>query len=224
MERINDCKTYPDLPYTESENIMYKNFQNLIENLEKYINYSYCDCIDPTYEIPLMPVSKSYSLIDFYPIQFLDSNISSDEGFYDTINFLLTKRNSKNYQVILVDVGIFWRYYKWIYNPEIRIPSSQSTCYFLGFWHTYKELCQLIYQRCITYFFGPIFGKLLPNSPLLLKPKLGILETYFNWLMMFYPSIKEKLKHLIIKSKGLKKKFLKNIRFILRSAIPFVSY
>ena len=81
-----------------------------------------------------------------------------------------------------MDVGIYWRYYKWIYNINNRIPSSNSnsTCMVLGFWHSYKELATLIYLKSIRYFFGLILGQLFKNSTLLLKPKLGHLEIYFN--------------------------------------------
>jgi len=165
---------------------MYDRFKKLLENLNEYISYSYRDGIDPSYEIPIMYQNKTYSLNDFYPIELLDYNISSDEGLYKTLLYLFDKKLNDSYQIILVDIGIFWRYYKWIYNPEIRIPASETTSFILGFWHTYKELCQIIYQRSLTYLFGPLFGKLFINSPLLLKPKLGILETYFNWMMLIY--------------------------------------
>jgi hypothetical protein len=203
---------------------MYDRFKKLLENLNEYISYSYRDGIDPSYEIPIMYQNKTYSLNDFYPIELLDYNISSDEGLYKTLLYLFDKKLNDSYQIILVDIGIFWRYYKWIYNPEIRIPASETTSFILGFWHTYKELCQLIYQRSLTYLFGPLFGQLFINSPLLLKPKLGILETYFNWMMLIYQKNDHKLESLILNSKGIKKKLLKNIHWIFKSAIPFVRH
>jgi len=93
----------------------------------------------------------------------------------------------------------------------------------LGFWHTYKELCQGIYKQSLRFLFGPIIGQLYVNSSILLKPKLGTLECYFNWLMLAYPSIKEKLYSAIVNSNDLTKTVLKNIKFIFESAIPFVS-
>ena len=92
---------------------------------------------------------------------------------------------------------MFLRYYKWIYNYEIRIPSSQSTSFILGFWHTYKELCMGIYKQSIRFLFRPVIGQLYENSTLLYKPKLGTLELYFNWFMLAYPSIKKNLKSAI---------------------------
>ena len=80
----------------------------------------------------------------------MDYNLSSDKGLYDILTLLSFKKNIDKYQIILVDVGIFWRYYKWIYNQNNRIPGSNSTCV-LGFWHTYKELATLIYKRSIKY-------------------------------------------------------------------------
>ena len=147
----------------------------------------------------------------------MDSNISSDQGLYEVLTFLSLKKQLNKYQIILVDVGIFWRYYKWIYNRNNRIPGSISTCMVLGFWHSYKELATLIYRRSIRYLFGPILGKLFHNSTLLLKPKLGHLETYFNWFMF------DKLHSGIKSSIGTTKKILKNIRFLFECAIPFVS-
>ena len=133
-------------------------------------------------------------------------------------------KTSNRYQVIVVDVGIFWRYYKWIYNPIIRIPGSTTTSYILGFWHTYKELCQIIYSKSIKYFFGPIFGQLYSEANILLKPKLGVLEYYFTWLMLAYPFIKDKLYEFISKSQYHIKSTLKNIKFLFESAIPFVCH
>ena len=43
------------------------------------------------------------------------------------------------------------------------------------------ELATLIYRRSIKYLFGPVLGKIFKNSTLLLKPKIGHIETYFNW-------------------------------------------
>jgi hypothetical protein len=202
---------------------MYDSFKKLTINLSKYLyNESYCDCIDPHYSIPILDHNELYSLSDFFPIEFKDQNLSSDEGLYNIIIHLIEIKIPNKYQIILVDVGIFWRYYKWLYNPSIRIPSSLSTSYILGFWHTYKELCQLIYQKSIRYFFGPIIGLLYKNSSLLFKPKLGILEYYFNLLMICYPLVKDKLYYLIANSTNKIKIVLKNIRFLFESAIPFV--
>jgi len=39
---------------------------------------------------------------------------------------LIDYRVFNSYQIVLVDVGIYWRYYKWLYNPNIRIPSSNA--------------------------------------------------------------------------------------------------
>jgi len=125
------------------------------------------------------------------------------------------------YQVVVVDVGIFWRYYKWIYNPLIRIPSSSSIMVFLGLWHPYKELCQIIYQKSIRFLFGPLLGQ-FSDTTILYKPKLGILETYFTWFMIAYHYEKEYILEAIKKTNGRKKKILKNILFIFTSAIPFV--
>ena len=82
------------------------------------------------------------------------------------------------------------------YNPNLRIPSSNSISVVLGFWHTYKELCQIIYKNCIQFLFGPILGKLFQNGSLLIKPKLGITETIFNWFMLSYPNFKDKLQNI----------------------------
>ena len=60
------CYTYPTSPYNENYNILYDSFELLLSGLKKYISSSYCDFIQPQYEIPLMIHSKEYSLSDFY--------------------------------------------------------------------------------------------------------------------------------------------------------------
>ena len=74
--------------------------------------------LSPIYRIPILYYSTKYSLSDFYPLKFMDSNISSDQGLYEVLNELSFKKNLEKYQIILVDVGIFGRYYKWIYNQN----------------------------------------------------------------------------------------------------------
>ena len=67
---------------------------------------------------------------------------------------------------ILVDVGIYWRLLKWIYNPNnyiIGIYNEYSV--WLGFWHTYKELNTIIYRESLKFFYAPIFSKLYSKSP-----------------------------------------------------------
>ena len=51
----------------------------------------------------------------------MDYNLSSDKGLYDILNLLSFKKNIDKYQIILVNVGVFWRYYKWVYNQNNRI-------------------------------------------------------------------------------------------------------
>jgi hypothetical protein len=219
-----DCPTYPLKPFSITDSILIKNIEHFKKNLKQYLYYSFCDSIKPNYRIPILDHSVKYSLSDFYPMKFMDCNISSDKGLYDILQFLNQKKNIDKYQIILVDVGIFWRYYKWVYNPNNRIPGSRSTAVVLGFWHTYKELATLIYQRSIKYLFGPILGKLFSNSSILLKPKLGHIETYFNWFMLVFPLIKEKLYDGITNSSDSTRNILKNIRFLFESAIPFVCF
>ena len=203
---------------------MIKNFELIKSHLKDYLYYnSICDSINPNYRIPILDYSNNYSLSDFYPWKFMDCNISSDQGLYDVLSELSFKKNPNNYQIILVDVGIYWRYYKWLYNQNNHIPGSNSTAVILGFWHTYKELATLIYRRSIKYLFGPVLGSLFKNSTLLLKPKIGHIETYFNWFMLLYPLIKDILEKYIKEAKNTSKKILKNIKFLFESAIPFVS-
>ena len=175
MTYLPACPTYPKKPFAELENSLFENLKNMQINLKNYIYFSYCDSIEPNYTIPILDHNKAYSTSGFYPIGFQDVNISSDEGLYRIINYLIDQKTINQYQIIVVDVGIFWRYYKWIYNYEIRIPSSQSTSFILGFWHTYKELCMGIFKQSIRFLFGPVIGQLYENSTLLYKPKLGTL-------------------------------------------------
>ena len=93
----------------------------------------------------------------------------------------------------------------------------------LGNWHSYKELCMLVYQKHLRTLFGPILGQ-FSQSTLLLKPKLGILETYFNWFMLVFRYEKEYLYSAISKTeKSEILIILNNIKFAFESSIPFVS-
>ena len=102
---------------------MIKNFELIKSHLKDYLYYnSICDSINPNYRIPIFDYSNNYSLSDFYPWKFMDCNISSDQGLYDVLSELSFKKNPNNYQIILVDVGIYWRYYKWLYNQNNHLP------------------------------------------------------------------------------------------------------
>ena len=81
--------TFPEKPFEDCENIIYDNLNNLKNNLKKYIQSSYCDSIEPNYRIPILDHSKDYSCFGFYPFAFKDINISSDEGLYFIINYLI---------------------------------------------------------------------------------------------------------------------------------------
>ena len=111
----NIISTYSKTPI---KNINFtKNLYAKQKGLKEYLyNYSRCDAISPTYTLPLYHHTKAYSSEGFYPVTFLDHNIASDEGFYQVLQFLSKIQNNQGYQIIVVDVGIFWRYYKWIYN------------------------------------------------------------------------------------------------------------
>ena len=178
----NIISTYSKTPI---KNINFtKNLYAKQKGLKEYLyNYSRCDAISPTYTLPLYHHTKAYSSEGFYPVTFLDHNIASDEGFYQVLQFLSKIQNNQGYQIIVVDVGIFWRYYKWIYNPKIL--GYDRRMILLGNWHSYKELCLLIYQKHLRTLFGPILGQ-FSQSTLLLNP-IGYFRNLFQLVYVSFP-------------------------------------
>jgi hypothetical protein len=95
----------------------------------------------------------------------------------------------------------------------------------LGFWHTYKELALLTWKYGLKILFGPIFHQLHPDSKVFLKPKLGHLETFFTWIFLACNDndIKNMLQNGIDTADTSEQRLiLKNMQFILYTAIPFV--
>jgi hypothetical protein len=170
-----------------------------------------------------------YNLQDFYPIKILSENISSDNGFFNCFKEILDKYCLlESITPLVVDINIYWRYSKWIYNPNNNCSQlSNHIIPILGFWHNYKQLCNCIWKYGIKYLFGPLFHSLWPSSSILLKPKLGHMEIFFTYLTHVYDeTLQEDLDTFISLSKkdSKKRNILKNIKFLLNSAIPFVFF
>ena len=143
---------------------------------------------------------KNYTLKDFYPLKFLDQNSASDVGLYNILEYIFKKKKEGYYMPILVDVGIYWRLLKWIYNPFNYISGIfRQYSIWLGFWHTYKELSTIIYRESLKFLYSPIFSKMYSKSAILLKPKLTVIEKYNKFILSSYEKISNKLKKKIIK-------------------------
>ena len=123
-------------------------------------------------------------------------NLSSDIGLNECLKKLENEYVyiSDNYIPVVVDIGVFWQYNKWCYNPRNDLSHLKtSVSMWLGFWHTYKELCHNIWCYGLKSLFGPSLHHLWPNQSIMLKPKLGHLETYFTWFSLAYQNVKEML-------------------------------
>ena len=169
-------------------------------------------------------MESNYNLEYFYP-----SNISSDLGFKETIDHLIKNYRIKNcITPIVVDINIYWRYYKWSYNPtNDNKLFNDNFIPVLGFWHNYKELSQILWRSGIEYLFGPLSHLIWPDSGILVKPRLEHLEIFYTYLALCYDKILEDYLNTMIITTKLKHKvksyrILKNIRMFFRSVIPFV--
>jgi hypothetical protein len=214
-------------------------YYNLIKNLldltkfgiNDFHHYSICKAFD-IYSIPIrnpdrLNIKSYYNLDDFYPQEILPYNIGSDDGFKSILDHLSQNYTLSNNSIIpiIVDINIYWRFYKWTYNPR-NISNTLSNTFIpiLGFWHNYKEILQLIWKNSIQYLIAPLCHTLWPDSPILIKPKVGHAEIFFTYLTLAYTNDLDDYIILCLKKSNNKniKIILKNIRFILRSAIPFV--
>ncbi len=237
-----DLKTsLPCIPYDEPFKEFYTNIEDLLNEsllgLENYFDSSTCSSIGvhwvPISPEPIVnPHTGSYNMDNFYPIDLLDYNLSSDIGFASSLKYLTNQylNDSEQCLPVVVDIGIFWRYNKWCYNTnnDMSFFTSKMSVW-LGFWHTYKELCLNIWGCGLRTLFAPLLHHLWPDQSVFFKPKLGILETYFTWCTLAYPSIREQLQDIFHKTKPKKNKkpslkhiLVQNIYFFFESAIPFV--
>ena len=119
-----------------------------------------------------------YNLTDFYPLKILSHNIGSDIGFKNVYDYIINNYSLNNTMTpIILDINIYWRFYKWIYNPHNDCSLLINKFIpVLGFWHNYKELCLIIWKKGLQSFFGLLFHSLWSESSILFKPKLEILN------------------------------------------------
>jgi len=130
------------------------------------------------------------SLKDFFCRGMSPLNIGSND---DMAKILKNARDSipdDQYLFIVSDQNIFYRFYKFLYNPNTRMTWFFKRCsIFLGFWHCYKQLYVLLWKKYWLTLWSPILKDI--QESVYISPKLGTLETYFTW---FYSASRVLLK------------------------------
>jgi hypothetical protein len=99
---------------------------------------------------------------------------------------------------------------------------------FLGFWHTYKILCQLLFKCFANTFIAPLFHHLYPSTEFFVKPKrLTSIVALMSTIRLSYPLFKDYLEEVLKDKVGKldesSKLLLLNLKAMVVFFIPAVS-
>jgi hypothetical protein len=97
----------------------------------------------------------------------------------------------------------------------------------LGWWHSYKTACYLLYNKLSRSLFAGCFHALYPANIFYAHPSnLTTILTIFQYIRIGYPEFKQELARVIIQAKVNKKcmAHLQNIQSLCEFFIPTVLY
>lgn len=96
----------------------------------------------------------------------------------------------------------------------------------MEFFHPYKKLLEDVWKKPELFytFFAPLSHSLNPKSPVKIKPKLKLIDSYFTMLRLLWPEFRTEFRTLLVNQSGKLKTHLQNILLIFEFFIPIVSY
>jgi hypothetical protein len=96
---------------------------------------------------------------------------------------------------------------------------------YLGVWHVFKQVQQVIWKSLAHWLFGPLFHTMFPNSKFPLKPRHKFLSWLLSLIRCLYPSIRPALQAALeekaIPSHGLT--YLRNLINLFEYVLPVVN-
>ncbi len=98
-------------------------------------------------------------------------------------------------------------------------------CPVMEFFHPYKKLLEDVWKKPELFytFFAPLSHALNPKSPVKIKPKLKLIDSYWTMLRLLWPEFRQGFRALLPELTGKLKTHLKNILLIFEFFIPIVS-
>ena len=93
---------------------------------------------------------------------------------------------------------------------------------FLGFWHTYKQLCLLFFKCFANTFIAPLFHHLYPSTEFFVKPKLlSSIVAMMSTIRLSYPLFKDYLDEVLEDKVGKLDESSKILLLNLKSMVVF---
>ena len=123
-----------------------------------------------------------------HPMDIFGDNVGSQDGLFEVFKWINNQYVSSKapHIIIIVDINIYWRMLKILYNPlSVNGIFSTKICFSLGFWHTYKQL-NLLTWRKYEFFFGKLYHSIFPTTKVIQKPPLIHLEQFYTWLTVAF--------------------------------------
>lgn len=98
-------------------------------------------------------------------------------------------------------------------------------CPVMEFFHPYKKLLEDVWKKPELFytFFAPLSHALNPKSPVKIKPKLKLIDSYFTMLRLLWPTFRAQFRTLLPDLSGKLKTHFQNILLIFEFFIPIVS-
>jgi len=95
----------------------------------------------------------------------------------------------------------------------------------MEFFHPYKKLLEDVWRKPELFytFFAPLCHSLNPKSPVKIKPKLKLIDSYFTMLRLLWPEFRAGFRGLLPDLTGKIKTHMQNILLIFEFFIPIVS-
>ena len=137
----------------------------------------------------------------FFPVDIYSHNITAIDGLVSVLEILqqqegfgsLGHRRAGRYSLLHVDVKIFWQLLRMLYSYPGLVGMRHDLFLLFGFWHAYHYAHVALWNEFRHTFLGPAFFSLFPDHKLMQRPKLTQSSTFFMWLRLAYPMLKEKL-------------------------------
>ena len=140
-------------------------------------------------DFPGNPYISDSSLLDFFPIELNENDVTSLSGFQQILfDMILKSSSSTKYQIIKCDMAVYIFFLRAILNGQPKV-NFEKNVVFLGTWHNAKIVFEHIFKDYFWLFWYKILKQLSPNQTLILKPKFFSILSFFTIVLQAWKKI-----------------------------------
>ena len=105
-------------------------------------------------------------------------------------------------------------------------PRITLGCPVMEFFHPYKKLLEDVWRKPELFytFFAPLCHSMNSKSPVKVKPKLKLIDSYFTMLRLLWPEFRARFRSLLPNLRGKLKVHFQNVLLVCEFFIPIVSF